>query len=158
VRPSCASRLSATAGKGPRASRLSVAGADLEGSEGLRHAPEHGNLAIQRGETQHLERLVLGDDREAAAGVKVDAEIDQKREHRGVDESAAGEVDQEWRGVLLQSALNLRLEHSRRGQIQLPAHLNRSDTADCPVLDFREPRLRGETVVDRVDIPDTSSF
>jgi hypothetical protein len=125
---------------------------------GLRHAPEHGNLAIQRGETQHLERLVLGDEREAATGVKPDSEIDQQREHRGVDESAAGEVDQEWRRVLLQSTLNLRLEHSRRGQVQLPAHLNRSDTANCPLLDFRRARLGVETVIDRFDTRTLAGF
>jgi hypothetical protein len=66
--------------------------------------------------------------------------------------------DQRRGGALRQSALNLRPELSRGGQVQLSAHLKRGDTADRMLLEFRGLQLRAEAVVDRVDTQDAIRF
>jgi hypothetical protein len=107
-----------------------------------------------------LERLILGDDHEARrTGIPESAvELHQQGEHRGVDETAVGEVDQKRGGALRQGALNLDLELSCGGQVQFSAHLKRCDTTDRMLLDFWGSRLRAEAIVHGVDMQDPSRF
>ena len=133
----------------------------LEDSHGLGQAEAYRHLAIQLGETQHAEGLTLGDNGETRwDGVtKPAAHTDQYREDGGVDESAVGEVDQEWRGALRQRLLDLRLELSYGGQVQLAAHLNHRDTrVDRLVLDFGRPQFGGAAVVECSDARDVTRF
>jgi hypothetical protein len=134
---------------------------DLKDSQGLRQAGAYGHLAIKLGETQHAEGLVLGDNRETRwnGGTELAAQPGQYREDRGVDESAVGEVDQERPRALRQSLLDLCLELSNGGQVQLPAHLKCRDTRlERPVIDLGFPRFKCGAVVESCDSRDAISF
>lgn len=134
---------------------------DLKNSQGLRQAGAYGHLAIKLSETQHAEGLVLGDNCETRGngGTEPAVQLGQYRENRGVDESAVGEVDQERRRVLLQGLLDLCLELSNGGQVQLPAHLKCPDTrVERPLVDLRFSRFRRWSVVGSSDLRDAISF
>ena len=107
--------------------------------------------------TQHAEGLVLGDNGNRGGTEAPSCRSpDQYREDRGVDESAVGEVDQQLRGALRQSLLDLCLELSNGCQVQLPAHLKYRDArVERPSLHLGSLGSNAAAVVASSDSQDT---
>ena len=87
--------------------------------------------------------LVVGDDREAGR-IRIaepGAKVDQQGEHRGIDERAPGEVDDERLGAGIEGAVDGRRELTHGGQVELAVHFNRRDIGpDRVVGDFGAAR------------------